>query len=365
LATAQAGEPRHWWGHALYGNSVWYRWTAPWDSNVAVEATTMYPDGEGGSTTDVAVYTGTSLTSLSQRASGTDHDLGDGGWMEPLTFTAVSGTTYYIAVDPESYGEERMRGSLTATPTCESGAGTTGNDTIVGTSGNDVLCGFEGDDVIKGMGGNDFIIGGPGVDAANFADSPAAVTANLTTGTATGQGTDTLKDIENLIGSRYNDKLDGNAGTNTLHGGAGLDGLWGQAGIDTLLGGDGDDTLGGGAGNDRINGGTGADTAHYGQAPAVTVNLATGSATGDGTDALSRMENVLGGPGADRLTGSAGANMLQGANGNDTILGKDGNDKLYGAGGNDALTGGVGTDLCDGGTNTDTATTCETKVAIP
>jgi Ca2+-binding RTX toxin-like protein len=367
LATAQAGEPRHWWEHALFGNSVWYRWTAPWDSNVAVEATTMYPDGEGGSTTDVAVYTGTSLTSLSKRASGTDDDQSDGGWMEPVTFNAVAGTTYYIAVDPESYGEERMLGSLTATPTCKSGVGTTANDTIVGTPGNDVLCGYDGDDVLKGMGGNDLLIGGPGVDAASFADATTAVTANLTTGTATGQGTDTLQDIENLIGSPHNDKLDGNAGTNTLNGGLGIDGLWGQAGNDTLLGADGNDTLGGGQGDDKANGGAGSDTAHFGRAAAVTVNLATRSSTGEGTDALTLLENVSGSPGADSLTGNAGVNMLQGAGGNDTILGEGGNDKLFGAGGNDALTGGLGTDYCDGGTHTtgDTATTCETRVAIP
>ena len=367
LATAQASEPRHWWAHALFGNSVWYRWTAPWDSNVAVEATTMYPDNEGGSTTDVAVYTGTSLTSLSKRTSGTDDDQGDGGWMEPVIFNAVSGTTYYIAVDPQSYGEERMLGSLIATPTCKYGVGTTANDTIVGTSGNDVLCGYEGDDVIKGMGGDDLIIGGPGVDSASYADSPTGVTANLTTGTSTGQGTDTLQDIESLIGSRYNDKLDGSAGINFLTGGAGVDGLWGQGGLDTIDGSAGNDTIGGGAGNDRINGGAGIDTAHFGAAPAaVTVNLTTGTATGEGTDTLALMEDVLGSSSADKLTGSGGVNRLQGAGGSDTIIGQGGNDKLYGASGNDALNGGAGTDLCDGGADPDTATsTCETKVAIP
>ena len=229
----------------------------------------------------------------------------------------------------------------------------------------DVICGLGGDDVIKGQGGNDVIIGGAGVDTASYTDAPGAVVANLTTGTATGHGTDTLEDIEGLIGSPFNDKLDGNAGINFLTGGAGNDGLWGQGGNDTIDGSAGNDTIGGGTGDDRVIGGVGVDTAHFGKATAVTVNLSTGVATGEGTDALSLFENISGSPGADRLTGSDVVNLLKGVGGNDTILGQGANDRLVGAGGNDSLTGGTGTDVCDGGAGTDVSSQCETRVSIP
>lgn len=46
---------------------------------------------------------------------------------------------------------------------------------------------------------------------------------------------DTLRDIENVIGTAYDDKLLGNAGTNTLEGGAGKDILTGGGGTDTFI----------------------------------------------------------------------------------------------------------------------------------
>ncbi|HEV2563987.1 MAG TPA: M10 family metallopeptidase C-terminal domain-containing protein [Microvirga sp.] len=56
--------------------------------------------------------------------------------------------------------------------------------------------------------------------------------------------------IENAIGGRFDDTLQGNAAENLLRGGGGAD---------TLLGGAGNDTLHGGSGNDRLSGGVGQD----------------------------------------------------------------------------------------------------------
>jgi Ca2+-binding RTX toxin-like protein len=365
LATAEAGEPAHRGGVAPT-HSVWYRWTAKWSSRVTIGATV----GDEGRNqcfykpTNLAVYKGASLTALSAVArSHTTEAEGYECTTPGLTFRAVAGTTYSIAVD-SNQGVSPLVGELHAAPVCDF-TGTTGNDTVTGTARNDVLCGLAGDDVLKGHGGDDVLIGGPGIDAASYQDATTAVTANLTSGSATGQGADTLQTIENLIGSRFDDTLDGSPGANTLNGGAGNDLLWGQAGTDTLLGAAGDDILGGGLGDDRVNGGAGIDTAHFGRARAVNVNLATGTATGEGTDLLSLLENVSGSPGADQLTGTNSVNMLQGAGGNDTIVGLGGNDRLYGAGGNDSLAGGVGTDTCDGGIGTDSASTCETRVSVP
>ena len=69
--------------------------------------------------------------------------------------------------------------------------------------------------------------------------------------------------VEGLIGSSFNDELNGDPNAKTLRGGNGNDVLWSR---------EGDDTLDGGAGNDILNGGDGDDTALYtGLASAYTV----------------------------------------------------------------------------------------------
>ncbi|WP_459742327.1 beta strand repeat-containing protein, partial [Pseudomonas sp. 3A(2025)] len=103
--------------------------------------------------------------------------------------------------------------------------------------------------------GNNVIIGGTGaeIDTVSYASASSAVKVSLaiTTSQATlGSGTDTLVNIENLVGSNFNDLLTGSAGNNVLNGGAGNDSLSGGNGNDTLIGGAGKDTLVGGAGND-------------------------------------------------------------------------------------------------------------------
>jgi uncharacterized delta-60 repeat protein len=137
--------------------------------------------------------------------------------------------------------------------------GTPGPDTLIGTAGLDVLCGLGGNDVLLGRGGNDVLIGGPGLDVASHAGAGTAVTANLGTGIATGQGTDTLQGMERVTGGLRADRLTGNAAANTLTGGAGSDTPNGGGGADSLAGGDGNDVLNGGAGNDTLNGGPGTD----------------------------------------------------------------------------------------------------------
>ena len=51
----------------------------------------------------------------------------------------------------------------------------------------------------------------------------------------TGSGLDILTNIDNLIGSAFNDTLRGNANNNILDGAAGADTLIGGAGNDTFL----------------------------------------------------------------------------------------------------------------------------------
>ena len=131
------------------------------------------------------------------------------------------------------------------------------------------------------------------------------MTVNLVDGTATdGTGTDTLSNIENVIGSAFNDHITGDDNANILSGGAGDDELIGGLGNDTLIGGEGNDTLYGGEGNDVLRGGAGNDTL-YG---------------GAGNDLL------IGGDGDDTLVGGAGDDLVIGGAGNDTFTDQEAGD---------------------------------------
>jgi hypothetical protein len=81
-ASREAGEP------AAATHSVWYRWTAPRSGETTLDTCSL-------STFDptLAVFTGTSLAALTPVASG------DGCGTAKVTFTAVAGTEYRIAVD--------------------------------------------------------------------------------------------------------------------------------------------------------------------------------------------------------------------------------------------------------------------------
>ena len=118
--------------------------------------------------------------------------------------------------------------------------------------------------------------------------------ANLTTGTATGLGSDTLANFENLSGSSGNDTLTGSTTANTIDGGLG---------------------------NDTMNGAGGVDTASFFGLAAVNTNLTTGVATGVGSDTLANFENLTGSSANDTLTGNAAVNTLNGFAGTDTSAG--------------------------------------------
>ena len=152
--------------------------------------------------------------------------------------------------------------------------------------------------------GDDLVIGSATqCDEVQYGfDATGPIYANLMTGIATGQGTDTLVDIDAVIGGAFDDTLIGNDAAN---------GLVGREGNDTLVGNGGDDTFSGQQGDDVYDGGRGSDTAgYYDQNFAdglvwgpMHVNLRTGIATGDGTDTLISIENATGSPGADKMVG--------------------------------------------------------------
>jgi Ca2+-binding RTX toxin-like protein len=220
--------------------------------------------------------------------------------------------------------------------------GNGGNDRLVGGASNDYLSGGQGDDTISG--------GGQQFDAVTFWDATGPVTASLATGTSTGggEGSDTFTGVSTLDGGPYGDTLIGDDGDNSL---------FGMGGNDTLTGGPGTDFVDGGAGDDTMDGGGQQfDAIAFFDATGgpVTASLATGTATGDGTDTFTGVSQLHGGPYDDTLIGDAADNNLFGNGGNDSLSGGDGNDFLSGGDGNDSLSGGDGNDFLDGGAGDDT-----------
>jgi hypothetical protein len=235
---------------------------------------------------------------------------------------------------------------------------TTGNDTV---NFNQVTAGsYQDGTQYAALAGNDSVT--LAVDAA----AAAAAGFDPAQTFSGGDGADvitggTLND--RVSGGNGNDVVRGDAGNDTLNGDSNSDLLNGGAGNDSLNGGGSADTLIGGAGNDVLNGGSSSDTVDFSAAAgAVTVNLALGTATGEGNDTLVSIERVTGSAFSDTITGNSVANVLSGSGGGDTIGGGDANDVLTGGAGIDQLTGGNhhdtlkwdSQDIFDGGSGFDT-----------
>lgn len=207
--------------------------------------------------------------------------------------------------------------------------GTAGDDELFGTPGNDVIVGKGGNDVIKGRMGDDLICGGAGDDT--------------------------------IDGGGGRDDLRGGDGNDLVMGRRGGDRLDGGDGHDELIGGRANDLLIGGSGDDIMTGGPDKDTASFASAQAsVTVDLKSGTVSGQGSDTLTATENVIGTKWNDTLEGNSQANKIEGRGGDDTILGRAGDDILIGHSGHDILIGGTGDDTLKGGPGTDSCLTGET-----
>ncbi|MCX2541917.1 retention module-containing protein [Pseudomonas sp. COW5] len=129
-----------------------------------------------------------------------------------------------------------------------------GNDVLTAGSGNNELHGGAGNDLLYSGPGNDILDGGTGIDTVSYAHATAGVTVNLNllgAQNTIGAGIDTISNVENLVGSNFNDTLTGDNNNNVINGGLGND---------ILNGGGGDDLLIGGMGNNTLTGGPGADT---------------------------------------------------------------------------------------------------------
>jgi Ca2+-binding RTX toxin-like protein len=215
-----------------------------------------------------------------------------------------------------------------------------GDDTVTGSPFADNILGDAGNDTITGGAGNDTINGGDGTDRVVESGD---TNFTLTNSSLTGNGTDTLSNLEAaaVTGGAGNNNLNAGAFTGpvTLDGGAGNDTLTGGSAADSLTGGAGNDTLTGNAGNDTLAGGDGTDrVVESGDADFVVTNS---SLTGRGTDTLSGIEeaDLTGGGSGNSLNASAFGSQvtLSGAGGNDTLIGSKGNDNLQGGDGTDRV----------------------------
>ena len=230
-----------------------------------------------------------------------------------------------------------------------------GNDVIAGGDRDDRMTGGPGDDGLEGSGGNDLLAGGDGVDRATFAGAPDSMTVSLSAGTASGWGDDLLLTVEDLTGSPFPDRLFGDEGVNRIVGAGGRDRISGDRSADLLVGESGRDFFRPGHGPDRIVGGNGQDTLTLRAAPRrTTIDLADGTAFGDGRDTFVGIESAVGSHRDDRIVGSNARNhRLVGARGDDLIIALDGDDRLRGGPGDDELLGGPGDDELDGGEGDD------------
>jgi Ca2+-binding RTX toxin-like protein len=299
--------------------------------------------------------------------------------------------------------------TVTGTSAGETLYGSDGNDVIHGGAGDDIIYNFSGNDLVYGDDGNDLFMaggfgstvdtydGGAGIDTLSFANgADVKISLAITGAQDTGfDGTITVANVENLIGSTGNDVLVGDDNANIISGGGGFDVIRGGGGDDDLSG-TNNDIFSGDKGNDTIHldgygsdiiefrAGDGHDDVYvpditlgqiqiYNYAAAqslvangdtVVLTLSDGdSITFHGT-VLEAVQNnlrfltsangtITGSPLAENIHGDDNGDVIYGEGGNDGLNGGAGNDTLYGGDGDDGLIGGAGNDVLDGGPGND------------
>ncbi len=249
--------------------------------------------------------------------------------------------------------------------------GREGDDRLFGGNGNDNLLGGDGKDMLDGGSGNDTLDGGAGSDIASYYNVPGYVWVDLRSSVAQDTktaGMDTLLNIEDVAGSKFDDRIWGNSGANQLLGMDGNDKIDGGDGNDLIDGGNGNDQLWGGNGNDLflgsngtdiIRGGDGIDTVDYSRFKSgINIDLSAPDQRRN-IDTFHDIENIIGsnnpndGFNRDRLRGNDADNIIDGRGGYDDIYGMGGNDRLFGGNGDDKLVGGEGDDELNGGSGID------------
>jgi Ca2+-binding RTX toxin-like protein len=353
---------------------------------------------------------------LLQSTSGNDHLVGfidgdvlDGGAGDDLLEGGDGADTYVFG---RGYGHDEIietltNGNLSEFDTVALGEGIAPADVTLTRDGQDLVIALDTGETLRAT---DHFIEGTNealtywdIDRILFDDgtiwAKPEIAARSIHATA---GADTI------LGTWYDETIDGLAGADTIKAGGGNDTLSGGAGNDTIYGGKGNDVLAGGADNDLVIGDGGDDSYVFntgdgqdvirdfssyfdGDGGTDTILLGSGIVPEDVTiaqadsgndlkisfagssDTITIDSGITGGAlyaieqlkfangtvwdqaeifgrasggtsGNDSLSGDAGANTLAGLGGNDTLMGYNGDDTLIGGAGNDILYGGGGDD---------------------
>ncbi|MGB9801808.1 MAG: calcium-binding protein, partial [Arcobacter sp.] len=208
-------------------------------------------------------------------------------------------------------------------------------ENVIGSAGNDTIQGNDADNILDGAGG---------VNTVSYDGAVAGVTVDLgITGAQNtlGDGTDTLLNFDNLIGSGNDDILKGNSNSNIIKGGNGSDSIYGIGGANFLYGGLGDDTfIGKVLGSDFIDGESGNDKVNYStllSANSITVDLGTTTTfndengnsqtvyqitiNGGDNDYVKNITTFEGSQGDDNFITTTGTYSFIGGSGDDTFSG--------------------------------------------
>ncbi|MEM7743842.1 MAG: LamG-like jellyroll fold domain-containing protein [Pseudomonadota bacterium] len=229
--------------------------------------------------------------------------------------------------------------------------GNEANDVQYGGDGADKIYGGSGDDMLAGDAGADALYGGGGIDTADYSGSGAKIVVRLSGSPGSGgdaQG-DRLFDVENIIGSAFDDTLIGDGLGNTIDGLGGMDSIVGSADVDILKGGVSGDQIRGNAGDDEIHGDEGNDRLFGDE----DEDMIFGGADNDRVFGGGDNDTIDGGAGADSLFGTLGADLIYGGGDDDFIAGNAGADVLYGGTGEDTINGNEFADVLYGGAQDD------------
>ena len=255
------------------------------------------------------------------------------------------------------------------------GADSTNADMLMGDGGDDMIFGGAGNDTLDGGAGNDTLVGGAGADTyvggagsdMIYADAMdtvingfmVVVDDDTTTANESLEATSNAMDVDTLSYARVSDE-DEEGITAALAGTIiNIENIVGSDYDDTLTGDDQDNVIEGGEGGDTLGGGLGNDTLSYANSDdRVRVTLvddgqAETSRGHASRDVATGFENVTGSAHDDRLTGDANPNVLKGGAGDDEIVG---------AAGRDTVEGGAGADEMDG--DDGNTTTNEQRTAV-
>lgn len=296
---------------------------------------------------DVFDATGFSGSSLNAGSSGTFNQFEGRGGDDTIIgngntqigyFSATAGVTVDLLAGTSSGNSSVGNDSLS------------GVNAVIGSGFADTLLGSDslalpGERFAPGAG-NDFVDGRGGVDILSYvAEATAGIHVQLAAGTVTGNasvGVDTIRSIESVAGSNFDDVFDA----------TGFDGFSVNAGSQGTQ-----NSFTGNSGNDTVIG-NGSTMLFYGNATAgITIDYVAGTVTGNasvGTDTFSGVGNIAMSNFADTAIGDNGTQSLHAGDGDDMIHGNGGFDVLFGGDGDDTINGGADIDQLFGGSGDDT-----------